>query len=397
MTSHIYNLNNLIGVTIRGNENSFLYHCKKELEGFVSEDIDEEFQNQKQHIELLIGTIPDAAGHVLSLGKGVFLDKNQDEILLSCDGNTSLFRAEDIYASITNVYMVHKSKIKIRVDPCILLRGGSFSRLASFYKRYIKLDPRTPQERAAESFFSQVLEPLFYRCYLAAGWVLLHAAAVEHDNRVTLILGPQNIGKTSFTVELAKRGWKMLGDDMCLLSGDGDVRAHPKPLKIENEHFKRDTCFHASIALSQSILGRIVNPVYRRIVKNHGRFEFKVTPLELGIPIIQEGALRSIFVLQRWNKSGPVKLPSVKSISQTEACTLLAQHVAAEVDVNKRLDRDIRHMLTLHGLGPGSLSLLTDKAQSIIEAASREKESFLLNMHVPDRYAVDTFEETLKA
>ena len=395
MADYTYNLHNIIGVTIRGEDNNFVRYCRKELDGFESVAFDGAIEKQPQHIHLSIGPVPNDSDHILSLGKGVFLEKDHDKILLSRDANTSLFRAEDIYASIMNAYTLHKSSIDIRVNPYTLLQSPSFSRPASFYKRYIKLDPRTPQERAAESFFSQVLEPLFYRCYLASGWVLLHAAAVERDNRVCLILGPQNIGKTSFTVELARRGWNMLGDDMCLLSRSGDVLAHPKPLKIENEHFKRDTSFHKSIALSHSKLAGVVNSIYRWIVKRHGSFEFKASPSELSIPLAHEGALRSIFVLQRWNKSESVQLPSVTSIPYTEASTLLGQHVAAEVDVNKRLDSDIRHMLTLHGLGPASLSLLTDQAQSIIDEASRDKDCFLLNMHVPDRIAVDAFEETL--
>jgi hypothetical protein len=63
------------------------------------------------------------------------------------------------------------------------------------------------------------------------------------------------------------------------------------------------------------------------------------------------------------------------------------QHVAAEIDVNKRVDRDIRYMLALHDEIPVELTLLTPKARKIINSAITGIESHMLSMEVPDEAA----------
>lgn len=386
-----YNLNNFIKVSLSGEDDDFFRYMRKELDGFVEFNDSDFSENKLQTISISAERVAGLSSNILSLGKGIFFDKDFDKILFSIDQNTSLFQEGEIYASITNIYTQHESAVEISVNPKILLKNHSF--LRSIYRKLVKLDPHSSMEKAAESFFSQVVEPLLYRCYQACGQVLLHAAAVERDNKVSLILGPQNIGKTSFTVELTRRGWNMLGDDMCLLSSNGLVLSHPKPLKIENEHFKRDAFFYTTIFISKSRVLRILNPLYRWLVKKRGTFEFKASPSELGIALAKQGELQNVFFLQRWTRSSFVDLPSIVTISDLQAARLVGQHVAAEVDVNKRLDRDIRHVLNLHSLGPQSLSLLTDEAQSIIDMALKDKACYILNMHVPDKSAVDVFQE----
>lgn len=393
-----YSLHGIIDVTLRGSANDFSNYIQKEFEAYsclFSPDVDQGLS--KQSIGVTIGRIPKVSDEMLSLGKGVFLNRSSNKLLLSRDSNTSLYNESEIYASITNVYKEHQADIEVVVDINNLNRGWVYSALFAIYRKFFVFDPRTNEQRLAETFFSQVLEPLLYRCFLDAGWVLLHAAALERDNKVFLVLGPQNIGKTSFTVELTKRGWNMLGDDMCLLNEKGYVLPHPKPLKIENEHFKRDSLFHDEINISRSSLTKFLNPFYRQLVKRFGAFEFKASPSELGIAISRGGHLDSMFFLQRWGNLNDSDLPSVENVPSSYGASLIGRHVAAEVDVNKRLDRDIRHMLALHDKDEIPLSLLSVDAERIIASAASNKSAYILNIHTPDSQAVEKFEDVVKS
>jgi hypothetical protein len=54
-----------------------------------------------------------------------------------------------------------------------------------------------------------------------AGWVPLHAAGLERDGRGVLVCATGGGGKTTFSLGLVRRGWRLLGDDK-LLVGDLD-------------------------------------------------------------------------------------------------------------------------------------------------------------------------------
>lgn len=50
-----------------------------------------------------------------------------------------------------------------------------------------------------------------------AGWVPLHAAGLTKDGRGVIACASSRGGKTTFTLAMAKRGWRVVGDDKLLL------------------------------------------------------------------------------------------------------------------------------------------------------------------------------------
>ncbi len=50
-----------------------------------------------------------------------------------------------------------------------------------------------------------------------AGWVPLHAGAIEKDGRCLLLCAPSGGGKSTFAAALVRAGWRTLGDDKLLL------------------------------------------------------------------------------------------------------------------------------------------------------------------------------------
>jgi hypothetical protein len=63
---------------------------------------------------------------------------------------------------------------------------------------------------------------------LACGYEALHASAVESPAGVIALAAPSGMGKTTLALELTRRGWPLVTDDVLILEdGPEQVRAHP--------------------------------------------------------------------------------------------------------------------------------------------------------------------------
>ena len=62
--------------------------------------------------------------------------------------------------------------------------------------------------------------------------VVLHAAAVERRGQAIVIAGPSGAGKSVSSVGLARRGGRLLTDDVLKLRPDGDVEGSRKPIGL---------------------------------------------------------------------------------------------------------------------------------------------------------------------
>jgi hypothetical protein len=69
-----------------------------------------------------------------------------------------------------------------------------------------------------------------------AGWVPLHAAGLSDGSRGVIVCATGGGGKTTFTIGMARRGWRVLGDDKLLLDmhcGSGRVRAVKHMMNVD--------------------------------------------------------------------------------------------------------------------------------------------------------------------
>jgi hypothetical protein len=63
----------------------------------------------------------------------------------------------------------------------------------------------------------------------------LHAATVMRTGGAVILAGLGGAGKTTLAVELAQRGWGLLGDDVAPIEvSTGNVLPFPKPLRIKD-------------------------------------------------------------------------------------------------------------------------------------------------------------------
>jgi hypothetical protein len=63
----------------------------------------------------------------------------------------------------------------------------------------------------------------------APGW-LLHAAALERDGRAIVLAGPSGAGKTTLTLALVARGWRIATEEMVLIDRALAVRGLARPI-----------------------------------------------------------------------------------------------------------------------------------------------------------------------
>lgn len=63
---------------------------------------------------------------------------------------------------------------------------------------------------------------------IARGYEALHASAVESPAGVIAVAAPSGMGKTTLALELMRRGWPLVADDVLILAEQGNsVQAHP--------------------------------------------------------------------------------------------------------------------------------------------------------------------------
>lgn len=120
----------------------------------------------------------------------------------------------------------------------------------------VLLDPARAPEQAFGAIFRSLLDRV-------AGFLVLHAAAVERDGRAFLVAGPSGTGKTTLALGLLERGWRLLSDDFAPLErGTGLVHPLPKPLGIRPGEAERTASpWLAAGALPPELLAREPAPL----------------------------------------------------------------------------------------------------------------------------------------
>jgi hypothetical protein len=72
---------------------------------------------------------------------------------------------------------------------------------------------------------------------LRAGCVFMHGAGLERDGVAWLFPSWGGVGKTALVASLVRsHGWRMLGDDFVVVTGDGDCLGFPKPMVLYPYH-----------------------------------------------------------------------------------------------------------------------------------------------------------------
>jgi hypothetical protein len=93
-------------------------------------------------------------------------------------------------------------------------------------------------------------------------YLIIHAAVVEHNGQAFILPGSPGSGKSTLCAALVCRGWRLLSDEMALLSmADGLIYPAPRPVSLKNQSLDVIRAFSA-----EAVIGPIVNDTLKGTV-----------------------------------------------------------------------------------------------------------------------------------
>jgi len=83
--------------------------------------------------------------------------------------------------------------------------------------------------------YTNVVEPLLRFLLVSRDVVLLHCASVDTERGAVLLSAETDTGKTSTLLRLLmRRPWAFMGDDMAIVTPNGQVMSYPKPMTLSS-------------------------------------------------------------------------------------------------------------------------------------------------------------------
>ena len=112
---------------------------------------------------------------------------------------------------------------------------GSLARtlLAAAGSDYI---PTEPVELDAARIRLAILEPFLYYRLPFRESTLVHGSVISSNGSGFMFTGGGHIGKTALSLEMVKRGFAYLGDDLAIVDRDGHSFPYPEPIRIQEQH-----------------------------------------------------------------------------------------------------------------------------------------------------------------
>lgn len=72
--------------------------------------------------------------------------------------------------------------------------------------------------------------------FRAHQFLMVHAATIERNGQAAILPGPPGSGKSTLTAFLVHNGWRLLSDELALLSlGEGRLTALARPISLKND------------------------------------------------------------------------------------------------------------------------------------------------------------------
>jgi hypothetical protein len=113
-----------------------------------------------------------------------------------------------------------------------------------------------PREPGALDWRRVLLTRVLPNVSLARGREALHAGAVETPLGMVAVAAPSGTGKSTLAVELIRRGWPLVADDVLVLSrGPGGVEAHPSSPHMNLGDATADSVSASELGETLGVLG----------------------------------------------------------------------------------------------------------------------------------------------
>lgn len=176
-----------------------------------------------------------------------------------------------------------------------------------------------------------ILEPFLYYRLPFRGASLAHGSVVSLDESGLMFAGSGHIGKTALSLEMVKRGYSYLGDDLVMINDSGEALPYPEPIRIQEQHL---TIFPGLSRRLMSEMGPVQRFLFSRLVKTSPGEVLNLMP-RLAISDVIEGArtggtcrLDTVVVIRK----GVTDDPILKEINTETASKALAAELFWEFE-----------------------------------------------------------------
>jgi hypothetical protein len=238
-----YNIHGLASVELRGPNKTLVQVLDRTLAPFRSE-------GEKADFTLDLGSFPsgDWEPRGSTIGDRMLYDpaSKQTTVFNSQMGNS--LRKSEVQYIITGEPRTGTGPVTINVPD----NSKKVGRLRRAAIEFLDLEGRRAllalagdpifraekMELDAESILQTLLEPFLYYRLVARSCTLVHGAALSSGESGLLILGLASVGKTSLALQLVKKGFSYYGDDLPIISKDGELISNPKPIKLRSQHIE---------------------------------------------------------------------------------------------------------------------------------------------------------------
>lgn len=145
------------------------------------------------------------------------------------DGSKTIFKSDEAeYVIHDNTKPINYISIYPKIGKNIRYKFKFFNR--SYYNR---------TRSRIENFIYMIFVPYMQYKLLSHSKAFLHAAAITKNNEAILFAANPNIGKTSVSLKFVLNdGYRLLSDDLPIVSRDGVVYSYHRPLAVYPFHFR---------------------------------------------------------------------------------------------------------------------------------------------------------------
>ncbi len=192
---------------------------------------------------------------------------------------------------------------------------------------------------------------------LKNGYSFIHAAGVSKDNRAIVLPSWGGVGKTACVSKLVRAGYKLLGDDLNIITAEGKIYGFPKKFVL---YFYHKNLFPEVFNKKAPKCNAVLNKFYSNIIpmvkralrafpavlaffRKHNPQSMKVSPAEIfGEESLEKQSeiKQAIWIERTKNKNNFNKLENIK----------LAQK-ALSVTINEIFNESISMIFIMCGLG----------------------------------------------
>lgn len=256
-----YSIHGLAGIELSGKDN-YVNEFDRELQFFRTSQCKpflslHVYEPLPENIKLS-GSSP--------LGDELFYDATEDKTTILLDPKPT-FSEKDVMFVIFGD-MRSSSQITVHVPNGI----WKDPRWVTLAHNFLARDSVNVPFEEVQGILCRIAEPCLYYNLPNQGYSFLHAGTVFKEKGV-LFFGPSNIGKTSIVLELVKRGWEFLGDDMVIIDERNHALAYPKTIKLEGQNIATHPYLYKPLS---SKLGALDKFFLRRSMSAAAKKPFKI-------------------------------------------------------------------------------------------------------------------------